>query len=367
MMMPEQEPTRNTQAKTESPAPHGSGSAAPSEKQRPRSKAKADPRNKLLRPERPLIISSSPHQLTSASVPKIMWGVFLALLPATVMSVVYFGLSAVVLLAACTGGALVTEVVFDKMRGSVITIRDGSAAVTGLLLALTLPPTFAVSGAIIGSVFAITIGKQIFGGLGYNIFNPALLGRAFLQACFPVEMTTWIYPNTEKYANIDALSAATPLGQFKFEKLFTAYGDLFAGNIAGSLGETSAVALLVGGLFLLLRGYADWRITVSLTLTVVVFGGIFWAIAPRTFPDPLFHLLAGGFLLAAFFMATDPVTSPITPGGVWVFGIGAGFLLIIIRLFGGLPEGVMYSILLMNAVTPLINRYSRPKIFGERA
>jgi electron transport complex protein RnfD len=178
-------------------------------------------------------------------------------------------------------------------------------------------------------------------------------------------MTTWSYPGTEKYAQVDAVTAATPLAQFKFEKIVADYGDLLTGNVGGSLGETSALAVLVGGVFLLIMKYADWRIPVSYLGTVFVVGGLFWLIAPDKYPDPVFQLLAGGLMLGAFFMATDMVTSPITTSRAWIFGAGAGIVLIIIRLFGGVPEGVMYSILFMNAFTPLINRYTRPKYFGE--
>lgn len=338
--------------------------AAPAPKPEPKPVAK-DPRDKLLKAERPLFISSSPHFHSPDSVPKIMWTVIASLVPAVVMSIYYFGMPAVVMIGACVLAALLTEILMNKMKGEGFTISDGSAVITGLLLALTLPPSLPVSAGVIGSVFSITVGKHIFGGLGYNIFNPALLGRAFLQASFPVKMTTWTYPDTEKYAQIDAVTAATPLGQFKFEKLLTDYGDLLTGNVGGSLGETSALAILAGGVFLLIMKYADWRIPVSYIGTVMVLGGIFWFFAPESYPDPVFHLLSGGLMLGALYMATDMVTSPITNLGSWIFGIGTGVILVIIRLFGGVPEGVMYSILLMNAFTPLINRYTRPKYFGE--
>ena len=329
-------------------------------------KAKPDPRAKLWKPEGlPLLISSSPHFVTTGSVPQIMWSVVAALVPATAMAIYYFGYPAMILILACIFSALLTEMILNKVKGEPFTIGDGSAAITGLLLALTLPPSLPLSAAVLGSVFSIGVGKQVFGGLGNNIFNPALLGRAFLQASFPVAMTTWTFPQTAKYAVIDAVTTATPLGTFKFEKIMTDYGDLLTGNIGGSLGETSAIAVLIGGLFLLVRKYADWRIPVSYMGTVFVIGGVFWFIAPQTYPDPVFHLLAGGLMLGAFFMATDMVTSPITPLGSWIFGIGAGVILVVIRLFGGVPEGVMYSILLMNAFTPIINRKTRPKFFGE--
>jgi electron transport complex protein RnfD len=337
--------------------------AEPTEKVVP--KKKPDPRKKLAKPEKMLILNSSPHLHTTKSVKSIMWSVIIALIPAIAMSIYYFGLPAVWMITTCIVVAVVTEIVMNFMKGEKITIIDGSAIITGILLALTLPPTFRLTGAAIGAVVAITLGKQIFGGLGHNIFNPALLGRAFLQASFPVAMTTWSNPITSKFEAVDAVSTATPLGSFKFEKIFTDYSDLLFGNIGGSLGETSAIAILIGGIFLLAMKNAEWRIPLSFILTVTIFGGIFWLVNPSQYPDPLFHLLSGGLLFGAFFMATDMVTSPITTKGSWIFGIGIGFLVVIIRLFGGLPEGVMFSILLMNGVTPLINRYTRPRIFGE--
>ncbi len=328
-------------------------------------KPKPDPRKKLAKPERMLVLNSSPHLHTKKSVPKIMWSVIIALLPAIAMSIYYFGLPAVWMITICVITAVITEIVMNYMKGDRISVIDGSAIITGILLALTLPPSFRLSSAALGTIVAISLGKHIFGGLGHNIFNPALLGRAFLQASFPVAITTWTNPNTLKFAEIDAVSTATPLGAFKFEKIFTEYSDLLFGNIGGSLGETSAIAILIGGLFLLILKNADWRVPLSILSTVLIFGGVFWIINPSQYPNPLFHLLSGGLLFGAFFMATDMVTSPLTTRGSWIFGIGIGFLVVIIRLFGGLPEGVMYSILLMNGVTPLINRYTRPRIFGE--
>ena len=328
-------------------------------------KKKPDPRAKLAKPERMFILNSSPHLHTTKSVPKIMWSVIIALIPAMVMSFYYFGIRAVWMVLTCVVASLITEIVMNYMKGEKITISDGSAIITGILLALTLPPSFRLSSAALGAIVAISLGKHIFGGLGYNIFNPALLGRAFLQASFPVAITTWTNPNTAKFAEIDAVSTATPLGAFKFENILTDYSDLLIGNVGGSLGETSAIAILIGGIFLLILKNADWRIPLSFLGSVAIFSGIFWMIDPAQYPNPLFHLLSGGLLFGAFFMATDMVTSPITPKGGWIFGIGAGILVIIIRQFGGLPEGVMYSILLMNGVTPLINRYTRPRIFGE--
>ncbi len=360
------------------PAPSASpGNTQPKPAPKPaarKPKPKPDPRSKLYKPEgRPFVISSSPHFSSVASVPKIMWMVVAALIPATLLSVYYFHFLALRMILACIAGAVATELIINRIKGEGFTIKDGSVVITGLLLALTLPPSLPVSSGILGSVFAIAVGKQIFGGLGYNIFNPALLGRAFLQASFPVAMTTWTWPKTGQYSAriADGLSAATPLGMFKFDFENFApvgreiYTNLFTGNVGGCIGETSVIAILIGGIFLLVKRYADWRIPVSYLGTVFIFGGIFWLVKPSVFPNPFFQLFSGGLMLGAFFMATDMVTSPITPKGSWVFGIGAGIILVIIRLFGGLPEGVMYSILLMNAATPLINRYTRPKFFGE--
>ena len=354
-----EDPKQSGENQPETPLP-------PAAPQKPKpAPVKKDPRAKLAKPNRMLVLSSSPHFHTADSVPKIMWNVVAALVPASIMAMIYFGWAAAAMILVCILAALATEWVANRMLNSAITLPDGSAAITGLLLALTLPPSFPLWGGALGSIFAIAIGKQLFGGLGHNIFNPALLGRAFLQASFPVAMTTWTWPNTVRYADIDGVTAATPLGLFKFEGVGSEYMDMLIGNIGGSLGETSALAVLAGGLYLLIRKYAEWRIPLSFLGTVFVLGGIFWLVDPSRYPDPVFQLLSGGLLLGAFFMATDMVSSPVTRLGAWIFGVGAGFLLIIIRLYGGLPEGVMYAILLMNGFTPLINRYTRPKSFGE--
>ncbi len=226
---------------------------------------------------------------------------------------------------------------------------------------MILPPGVPLGTAALGAVIAIALGKQIFGGLGYNIFNPALVGRAFLMASFPVLLTTWVKP-----FSLDAVTKATPLGLMKFQGTATPLLNLFLGQTAGSLGETSAVAILLGGAFLIWKGYIDWRIPAGYAFTVFLLGEFIHLINPAKFPSPFFQVLAGGLLLGAFFMATDPVTTPVTIKGRWIFGIGSGVLLIGIRIWGGLPEGVMYSILLMNMTVPLINRYTRPKPFGTR-
>ena len=318
------------------------------------------------KPVEKLIVSSSPHFLRDENIPKIMHTVILALLPAMAASVYFFGLRAIGLIVISVAACLITEYVVQKIREKPITIWDGSAAITGILLALTLPPSFPYYGAALGSIFAIGIGKQLFGGIGYNIFNPALLGRAFLQATYPVLITTWSEPLSKAAkTGVDAVSAATPLALMKFEGQMTSHLDMLFGNVAGSMGETSAIAILIGGLYLRYRGYINWKMPLGYLGSIVFFGGIFWLINPTKYPDPLFHILAGGAMLGAWFMVTDMVTSPVTVVGQWIFVLCAGFLAVIIRLFGGLPEGVMYSILLMNAFVPLLNKHTRPRFFGE--
>ncbi|HID95529.1 MAG TPA: RnfABCDGE type electron transport complex subunit D [Candidatus Latescibacteria bacterium] len=312
-----------------------------------------------------VVVSVSPHIVTSVTVSRLMYMVVLALIPAAAVSLYFFRLKAALLITICVITALLTEALLQKARGKAITVDDGSALLTGLLLALNLPPSMPLWAAILGTVVAIGLGKQIFGGLGYNIFNPALVGRAFLSATFPVLMTTWTRPLAWSRLPVDATTVATPLGLMKFEHFRTSYLKLLEGNVSGSLGETSVVALVIGASYLLIKGYMDWRTPLSYLGTVALFGGVFWLINPHRYPDPLFHLLAGGLMLGALFMATDPVTTPITKAGRWVFGLGAGLIVVVIRLWGGLPEGVAYSILFMNGVTPLINRYTRPRRFGE--
>lgn len=337
-----------------------SGSSGSSEAPKP---AKKDPRDKLYKPQYNLVISSSPHDYHQGSVPGIMWSVFAALMPAVAMGIYYYRMQAVIMLVVVTGAAVLTEMLMNYMRGKKFTVQDGSAALTGLLLAMTLPPSLSpVSGAL-GAVFAIIIGKHIYGGLGYNIFNPALLGRAFLQASFAVPMTTWTIP--APLQGVDGVTSATPLGAFKFEGVMADSWDLFIGNVGGSIGETSALAILIGGVYLLIRKQADWRIPLSYIGSVVILTGGLWLIDSEKYADPLFHVLSGGLMLGAFFMATDMVTSPTTPTGAYIFGAGAGFILVIIRVFGGIPEGVMYSIIFMNGFVPLINRYTRPRYLGE--
>ncbi|MBN2572199.1 MAG: RnfABCDGE type electron transport complex subunit D [Ignavibacteriales bacterium] len=307
-----------------------------------------------------LELTTSPHTHSRMSTQKVMWIVVAALVPSVITGVIYFGLYQLLIIAISIAFCSGTEALIKVIRKQKIKIKDGSAVITGLLLALILPPNFSLVSTAFGAIIAISLGKEVFGGLGYNIFNPALVGRAFLQAAFPVPMTTWTIPN---YA-VDATTTATPLSAFKFDNALTEISNMFFGNIGGSIGETSAIAILVGGIFLVVIGISNWRIPLSMILGIIIFGGIFYIIDPISYPNPLFHLCAGGFLFGAFFMATDWVTSPLTGKGMWIFGFSISFILVIIRLFGGLPEGVMYAILFMNAFVPLINRYTRPKIFG---
>ncbi len=312
------------------------------------------------------LITSSPHLNEGETVTKIMWKVFISLLPAAAIGIYIFGVAALLIVLIAVASAMLTEFIFLKARKmETWRVLDGSAALTGLILALTLPPTLPLYAVAIGSVAAIGLGKQIFGGLGNNIFNPALVGRAILSSTYPVFMTSWSNPSYWKLLKkIDAVNVATPLAAFKFEGQLADISNLFFGRVAGSIGETSVLALLVGAVYLLYKKYINWRVPVGFLGTVLIFSIPFYLINPTKYAPPVFMLLAGGLILGAFYIATDPVTSPFTDKGNWIFGIGAGLLVIIIRYFGGLPEGVLYSILFMNAFTPIINRYTKPKVYG---
>jgi len=323
-----------------------------------------------------LLIAASPHIAGRDSTPTIMWSVVGSLVPVIAIATYYFGPSVLLVLGGATAGALVTERLFGK-RGS---IGDGSATITGLLLGLSLPAGLPVWMAFVGGAFAIAFGKLIFGGLGQNIFNPALLGRAFLQAAFPVALTTWpIAPDTWwqlrgdnlaiPFASprvVDALTGATPLGLMKFEQQPTGLWDLMIGATGGSLGETSGIVILLAGAYLALRKHLNWRIPVSIFVTVAAFAALLHAIDGARYAGAMAMLFSGGLMLGAVYMATDMVTSPVTNAGCWVFGVGIGLLVVIIRYWGGLAEGVMYAILLMNAMVPFINRATQPHPFGAR-
>jgi electron transport complex protein RnfD len=317
----------------------------------------------------PLILSTSPHIKSNESVRKIMVSVIITLLPAAAFSVYQFGLYVLAMYVVSVSTCLVSEYLVVRWRRRPFTLNDGSAALTGVLLVMVLPPKFPLYGVAIGGVVSIVIGKQIFGGLGYNIFNPALIGRAFLAAAYPVWITSWVSPHlgSGSVSGASAVTSATPLAQMKFDGIMTPITDLFLGRIAGSVGETSALLLLVGAVYLIVKRYVAWRIPLSIFLTVAVLGGVFYLINPGRYPSPIFHLFAGSLMLGALYMATDMVSSPITGRGQIFFGVGIGALVIVIRLFGGLPEGVMYAILFMNALVPLINRGTKPRIFGTGA
>lgn len=299
-----------------------------------------------------LTVTTSPHLRDGDTVPKIMHTVNLTLIPAGIAAVYYFGLNALLIILTCIFTCVITEAFWQMLRKKPVTIFDGSAILTGFLLAMTLPPRLPLWIAALGSVVAISLGKQIYGGLGLNPFNPAIVGRAFLLAAFGNQMTTWVMPKS------DAISSATPLHLMKFDHQVTSYWHLFVGNTGGSLGETCAIALIVGGAILIYLGIVDFRIPVGYFGTVAIMSAIFGQ-------DPIFQLLAGGLMLGGFYMLTDMVTSPVTKSGRWIFGIGAGVLLVIIRLWSNLPEGVLYSILLMNMTVPLLNRFTRPRVYGE--
>ena len=312
--------------------------------------------------EQRMAVSTGPHLCAPTDIPKIMYGVIIALIPATVIGIYLFGWGALKVILVSVLAAVLTEWATQMIMGRRVSVFDGSAALTGLLLALNVPATLPWWMIMVGAAVAIIIGKQIYGGLVHNPFNPALIGRVVLLVSWPVSMTSWISP-------MDGISTATPLGILKADGVARLGGvkllDLFVGNVGGCIGEVSAIALLIGFVYLLWKGYLTWHIPVSYMGTVFVCSGIFWMINPQKYANPLFHLLAGGLILGACFMATDYVTSPVTLRGQIIFGIGCGIITCIIRMFGGYPEGVSFSILLMNAATPLIDQYTKPQRFGR--
>jgi len=301
-----------------------------------------------------------------------MWTVFAVLLPPAAYGVWLFGPKALAVILSCIAAAGVTEVVCCLLRGRPHTLADGSAAVTGLLLALTLPPGVHPGAAAVGAAFGIAVAKHVFGGLGYNIFNPALAGRAFLMLAFPVQLTTWDVPGTWR-AGADALTGATPLALLRPEggaaqAALPSLKALFLGTVGGCIGETCVPLLLLGGLLLIALKYVNWRVPTSILGVVAVAAAAFHLASPERFAgSALYHLFAGGLFIGAFFMATDMVTSPVTRGGQWVYGAAIGLVVALIRLIGGYPEGVMFSILLANALVPLIDRLTHPSPFGARA
>ena len=320
-----------------------------------------------------LTMSSSPHVRSSETTGRIMRDVIIALLPATAVGIIIFGINSLFIVLICVATAMIAEALLQLMMRRKVTVGDGSAAVTGLLLALNLPPSVPWWIPIIGSVFAIAIVKQCFGGIGHNFVNPALAARAFLVISWPVAMTTWTIPESATIVDAaasatlaDAVSSATPLTALQTGEALTPHIDMFLGNIGGCIGETSALALIIGGLYLVIRRVIDPRLPLVYIGTVALF--TFVAGPQGLFTgDALYHILGGGLMIGAIFMATDYTTSPMTGMGKCVFALGCGILTSVIRLWGGYPEGVSYSILLMNLAVPLIDRAFVPKLYGGAA
>lgn len=328
--------------------------------------------------ENKLFVSPSPHDHANDSVRKNMYGVLIALVPAFIVSLLFFGLGALVVTLTSVLACLFFEWAISKfiMKRVASTILDGSAAITGVLLAFNLPSNLPIWIVILGALFAIGVAKMPFGGLGCNPFNPALAGRIFLLISFPVQMTTWPVPG-QLTSYVDAVTAPTPLAimkgvitgapGFSLNQLPDSL-SLFVGNgMGGSLGEVSALALIIGGVFLIWRKIITWHIPASILVTVLVFGGVMNIANPTIYPSPLAHLLSGGLMLGAIFMATDYVTSPMTHRGQLIYGVCIGLITVVIRLFGSYPEGMSFAIFIMNAFVPLINNYVKPQRFSSRA
>jgi len=324
-----------------------------------------------------LTVSPSPHVYEDTTVKRLMFDVIIALLPALAFSIYFFGMGAIYVTLTAVVSCVAFEWLIQKyLLKQEPSVSDGSAILTGLLLAFNVPTNLPVWIIIIGSLVAIGIGKMSFGGLGNNPFNPALVGRVFLLISFPVQMTSWPVPNGFNTGYTDAVTGATPLGVMKegidkgdavsdIMSQVPSHMEMFYGHMGGSMGEIAALALLIGFAYLLIRKVITWHIPVSIIATITVFTGILWLVNPESIADPLFHLLTGGVLLGAIYMATDYVTSPMSVKGMWVYGIGIGVITVLIRVFGAYPEGVSFAILIMNAFVPLINIYLKPKRFGE--
>lgn len=325
-----------------------------------------------------MIVSPSPHVHSGDSVQKNMYGVLLALVPALAASVWFFGLGALIVTLTSVLACVLFEHLIQKfLLKKPSTIMDGSAAVTGLLLAFNLPTNIPLGLIIIGAAIAIGMGKMSFGGLGQNPFNPALVGRVFLLISFPVQMTSWPVPIAARGAYIDAVTGPTPLSVVKeglsagrpFSELtaeIPSYLNLFLGQMGGSAGEVAGVALLLGLIYMLIKKIVTWHIPVAVVGSIAVFTGVLHLSDPQAYASPLFHLLTGGVLLGAFFMATDYASSPMSKRGMLLYGAGIGIITVLIRIYGSYPEGVSFAILIMNAFTPLIDKYIKPKRFGEK-
>jgi electron transport complex protein RnfD len=324
-----------------------------------------------------LNVSLSPHIHGKETTQKLMFGVITALIPAFLTSVFFFGYGALIVTATSVASCLLFEYLIVKfIFRKPVTITDGSALVTGLLLAFNLPSNIPVIIIVIGSLISIAVAKMTFGGLGNNPFNPALVGRVFMLISFPVQMTTWPVPAGFDTGYADAVTGATPLAIIKegikngepISQLMSQIptpAQMFLGDMGGSIGEIAALALLIGFVWLLLRKIITWHIPVSIVVTILTFTAVLWAVNPEKYANPLFHILAGGVLLGAIFMATDYVTSPMNSKAMLIYGCGIGMLTVIIRVWGAYPEGVSFAILIMNAFVPLMNAYIKPKRFGE--
>ena len=328
-----------------------------------------------------LAIETSPHLHSGDKVEVIMRNVLYALMPVVLFSIYAFGVAALLVLLSAVLSCAVSEQLLCRWFRQNTTVNDYSVIITGLIYGLTLPPNLPLWMVFVGGIFAVVVGKFIFGGLGYNPFNPALVGRAFLQAAFPASMTNWLSPfSADRFTslpsstltfpfaspNYDQLSSATPLADHKFEQISTAPMELLLGLSGGSTGETCAILILLGGLYLIARNMMNWRIPAGIFLTVLILSSIFNCLYPDKYPNAWFMLFSGGLMLGAMFMATDPVASPITHWGCFIYGVLIGLLVVTIRFWGGMPEGVMYAILFANAVSPHIDRWIQPKAFGVR-
>jgi len=324
-----------------------------------------------------LNVSPSPHAHGKETTQKLMFGVVLALLPSLFTSIFYFGWGAVIVTTVSVASCLLFEYLIQRfIFRKPITITDGSALVTGLLLAFNVPSNLPVFIIVTGAFVSIAVAKMTFGGLGNNPFNPALVGRVFMLISFPVQMTSWPVPKGFATGYIDAVTGATPLAIIKeglkngehLQQLIAQVptpAQMFLGNMGGSMGEVAAVALLIGFIWLLYKKIITWHIPVSVIGSLLIFTAVLWLVNPEKNASPLFHLLAGGVLLGAIFMATDYVTSPMSPLAMIIYGCGIGILTVIIRVWGAYPEGVSFAILIMNAFVPLMNSYIKPKRFGE--
>jgi len=325
-----------------------------------------------------IIVSASPHVHADRTSKRLMYDVVIALTPAFLVSIYVFGIGALLVTSMAISSCVLFEYFIQKyLLKAEVTIGDGSALLTGLLLAFNLPSTLPLWMVAVGGLIAIGIAKLSFGGLGFNIFNPALVGRVFLLVSFPVQMTLWPTAVENNTTIVDAVTGATTLGSIKegllMGETMTEMSsripntiDMLLGNTGGSLGEMSALALLLGGVYLLVRKVISWHIPIVLLATMAVFTGIFWIINPEHYANPVIHILSGGAILGAFFMATDLVTSPMTKKGMVVFAIAIGIITVLIRLFGAYPEGISFAILIMNAFVPLINKYFKPRRFGSK-